>query len=296
MNKKGFSIPEILIVLTIVAIAAVAFMTTLKPNNIVLKKLYYNAYRTLSSAAYNIMADVEDYNQKLYDEAAENGTDEPDESELHVYPKTAAELCEKLVSADKGYINVLGTPTCSTSADPQSTSQFEGKTYDQLTAEASFVASNGMLFFLAQMNDVGDTLVWVDLNGNRKPNSAVWKSSRPADIVPFMILHNGAVLPLGAPTYDINYLTARVVYADPDLKPSDENSRYFKSMSYAGAKQSAFGGVVYPKDPLSRLDPTDGSTDFTKLITLPSRSDKCPDIDDKDNEYPSCSVEVYNPL
>lgn len=295
MNKKGFSIPEILIVLTIVAIAAVAFMTTLKPNDIVLKKLYYNAYRTLSSAAYNIMGDVEDYNQKLYDEAAETGGDEPDPSALKKYPTTTVELCERLVSADKGYINVLGTATCSASADFQSTAQFEGKTYDQLAAQASFIASNGMLFFMSQMNDEGDALVWVDLNGNRKPNSALWKETKPADIVPFMIMHNGTVLPLGAPTFDIRYMTARVVYADPDMKPSDENAKYYKSMSYAAAKKSAFGGVTYPKEPISRIDPTDSNTEFTKLITMPSRSDKCPDIDDKDNEFPTCSVEVYNP-
>lgn len=285
MSKKGFSIPEILIVLTIVAIVAVTFITTLKPNNIVFKRLYFNAYHTLSTAIFSIQSDVESKNNKLIEDAENSGGAEPSDSELSVYPNTTEKLCKSLSDPGEGYINILGSIDCAKLSNATSLTQFDGKTEAQLKAMATFVASNGMLFFMTPMDANGDTIVWVDLNGERKPNTAEWKKGKPADIVPFKLSVAGIVQPLGYPTYDTNYLTARVIYSDPDVEQDSQ------IMSYVGAKASAYGATVYGLDPYSHGDPIVLTNQEVKtLITMPGLDPNCPARNS--SEFPSCTVKV----
>ncbi len=285
LRQKAFSLPEILIVMSIVAIAALLFITTLRPNSdkLVLKKLYYNAYRTLSTAAYNIQADVEDYNNKLIEEADAAGTEQPSENELKSFPKTQAELCEKLISDKEGYINISGGAACSNVVQADSEQQFKDKTGPELRKMATFTASNGMYYFMSPMDAEGNTIIWVDLTGDRAPNTAEWRKAAPADIVPFMIAYNGVVVPLGYPTYDIRYLTARITNSDPDVTKDSQ------IMSFYAAKVGAFNNKSYKLEPLSWSDPiTMSNKEITQMVHNVSADANCEDR--QETEFPACTV------
>lgn len=287
MNKKAFTLPEILMIIVVIAIVAVTMMTTLRPgaNQHVLKKLYYNAYRSLNAGAFNIQADVEDHNNKLMEEADATGTEMPTEDELKKYPETQADLCEKLASADKGYLNVSLAPACGNVVDATSLTQFTDKKPEELKAMATFITSNGMLYFMSPMDANGNTIVWVDLNGERKPNSAEWKKDNPADIVPFLISNNGIVVPLGYPTFDTRYLTTRVSYSNPDIVKDS------KLMSFRSAKFAAFSDKAYSLDPLSIADPIVlTNADIQTMIAAPVADSDCPSRGTE--EFPACSVKV----
>lgn len=287
LRTMAFSLPEIIIVMLIVAIAALLFITTLRPNSdkLVLKKLYYNAYRTLSTATYNIQADVEDYNNKLVEEADAAGSGEPAENELRSFPSTQAELCEKLISNEEGYINISGVAACSKVVQANSEQQFKDKTGAELKEMATFTASNGMYYFMSEMDADGNSIIWVDLTGDRAPNTAIWKKEAPADIVPFMIANNGIVVPLGYPTYDIRYLTARITNSDPDV------TRDSQIMSFYGAKVGAFNNKSYKLEPLSWADPiTMSNTEITQMVHNATADPNCEDR--QDTEFPACTVLV----
>lgn len=287
--SEAFSIPEIIIVILIIAIVATTMMTTLRPgaNQHVLKKLYYNAYRSLRTGAYNIQADVEDKNSLLAEEKEQAGLEPPTEEEMEKFPQSQADLCKKLAETENGYLNISGELTCENTVDPHSVQQFKDKTHEELKEMSTFTASNGMMYFMSPMDGDGNTIVWVDLNGSRKPNTAEWKKANPADIVPFLISNTGVVVPLGYPTYDIRYLTARVTYSNPD----EQYNRDSKLMSFYSAKYAAFQGKYYPLDAMSIEDPTQFATeDIKAMIGTPSADSGCPARDI--SEFPSCSVKV----
>lgn len=288
LNKKttnAFSMAEIIIVVLIIAVAALMFITTIRPNSdkLVLKKLYYNAYRSLSTATYNIQADVEDFNNKLIEEADAAGAAHPSAEELKKFPQSQQELCEKLTSEGEGYINTSGAVNCNAFIGPHSETQFQNDDAQSLKAKSTFVASNGMFYFLTPMDTEGNTIVWVDLTGERGPNTAIWKKEAPADIVPFMITNNGVVVPLGYPTYDIRYLTARITNSDPDVKDDSQ------VMSFFAAKVGAFNYTTYLLEPLSWNDPmTFINQEITEMIKNVTPDAKCPAR--ATTEYPACTV------
>lgn len=83
----------------------------------------------------------------------------------------------------------------------------------------SFIATNGQRYYISQwtMNpnvssDFGFRLIAVDLNGTSKPNKmGNDRSSLPPDIVTFMVLDNGEVLPLGVAADNIYLANGRVI-------------------------------------------------------------------------------------
>lgn len=315
MNKNGFTIPELLIFLTIVGVISVFMMTIIKPGEKYLPYAYYNAYNTLSTAAFNIREDANDLNM-----SDTNNTEKPEDK---VFPgannefNTSAalttmgrELCKKLAvdpnadnetAAQYGYIN---------------TSEYYCSTFTPIKNMAAtfpdnqtpaFRASNSMLYYISIMGklEVPDAMnnnqiqtikyfiVWVDLNGDRRPNTAKWSPKKPADIVPFMVTTSGAVLPIGAPTIDTRYMTARVQY------PTDNKRKFsVKSASYYEAQIMTYDNKEFPSyDLLSlRTSITNRfkSTAYGQVKTELSEIDKRAKIDDNckitENEPPVCTM------
>lgn len=252
MKKNAFTLYESLIVM---AITAVLILVSLKTFSNVEEKtysdLYAKAYRTLSVATYNILQDVANYNEKKNLEAQENGQPVADPDDLKRFPNilganedpTPAQLCNGFLGGGtvKGYINAPVKGCATKSFDAFDTDGVIESGY-------SFMASDGQLFYITDYDANDSFVVWVDINGKRRPNTPKYYKNRKPDIVPFVIDQNtGTVVPHGIPTYDINYLKARVVYANPDL-----DKDFSVPMTFYEAQRKAYLGYTWTLDPLSK--------------------------------------------
>ncbi len=333
MNKKAFTIAEMLVVLSIVALIAILMITTLRPYiaESVLLKQYYRAYTILHTAVYNNLADVIEHNQERREiadanNAAVTGT--------WTFPSTPAALCEALVSKDTGYINTIWA-NCSKiiPAGADIGSLVKDKTSDELRSIATFKATNEMYFYIQPIK-IGTSdfnIIWVDINGNKPPNSTTPLSEKkPADIVPFLVSERGILVPAGIPIYDSRYMTATVRFSDPEVtldyetvqeteaktaeeiqemidkntedgktNPSEwdatlKNALKPAKRTFAEAKLRAFGSTFYPLDDMSVSDPFSVSGDIkSKSDSTVTVHPFCPSRGSW--EYPSCSVRLTNP-
>ena len=254
-RKAAFSLPELLIFLAIVGVITVMMLTIIKPSEKALKYQYYNAYNTLNTAAYNIRQDVIDVNNALLENSGLSYTDEDKK-----FPDTAQTFCTRFaVDPDNpnhkyGYINTTEYNCNNFSA----LSSFSENSFTD--SAMAFRASNSMKYYISGPKtssfkddlDGGNVsikyfIVWVDLNGDRRPNTPKWTKNRPADIVPFVVTDTGKVFPVGQPAVDRRYMQA---YVDID---STESSEYTASTTFYQAQQEAFGGKQYPTVDLSSI-------------------------------------------
>ncbi len=254
-RKAAFSLPELLIFLAIVGVITVMMLTIIKPSEKALKYQYYNAYNTLNTAAYNIRQDVIDVNNALLENSGLSYAEEDKK-----FPDTAKTFCAKFAvnpdtpNDEYGYINTTEYK-CNNFSSLSSFS--EGSFTDSAMA---FRASNSMKYYISGPKtssfkddlDGGNVsikyfIVWVDLNGDRRPNTPKWTKNRPADIVPFVVTDTGKVFPVGQPAVDRRYMQA---YVDID---STESSEYTASTTFYQAQQEAFGGKQYPTVDLSSI-------------------------------------------
>jgi len=268
-KKYAFTIPELLIFITIVGVVSVLMMSILKPTERYFPYSYYNAYNTLKTAALNIREDAVLNRQDTHEDILEADKFFPGamSSEDENYAKTSAqELCKKLAitasSADTyGYINT--TEYYCTSFTPVSNTGSFSDADDK--SKYAFRATNSMLFYISELGtvavkddmdnensvDISYFIVWVDLNGDRLPNSATWTENKMADIVPFIVTTGGHVLPAGGPITDIRYTTSRVQYS------TDSVVKYLpQSMSYLEAQIRAYGDKEYPTFDLHSINAT----------------------------------------
>lgn len=270
LKINAFTIPELLIFLTIVGVISVFMMTIIKPGERYLPYAYYSVYTALSEAVYNIKEDAVDINNRDITNTAK--------AEDKVFPgakidpnnqneakEAARELCKKLAidpesdpdnansGFEYGYINT--TEYFCSSGDFKSISTKNQITEDDLNTKMAFRATNSMKFYISNMASISvpDNInnnnsrtvkyfvVWVDLNGDRRPNITAWTEKKPADIVPFVITTSGIVIPVGAPILDSRYATVRIQYpAGSSLKYSRE------SLSFLQGQIRAYNNREYP--------------------------------------------------
>ena len=268
--KNAFTIPELLIFLTIVGVISVFMMTIIKPSERYLPYAYYSVYTALSEAAFNIKEDAVDINNADVDNTAK--------AEDKVFPgvktdpnnggeakNAARELCKKLAIDPEsdpddansgyqyGYINT--TEYFCDAGDFQALSLSSKVTENDLETKMAFRATNSMKFYISELASVNvpDNMnnntqqnvkyfvVWVDLNGDRRPNTTAWSEKKPADVVPFIITTAGKVIPAGAPILDNRYSTVRIQYpVGSDLKYSRE------SMTFLQGQVKAYNNRQYP--------------------------------------------------
>ncbi len=300
-NKLAFSLAEILITISIAGFISVLAMTLIRPNDKTLIYQYYNAYNALRTAAYNIQQDVIDANYSR---------DTSYQSVERRFAYTAQELCQKLAINPNikdgtnspeneykkrlGYINTTKYNCLDYKGYKNTT--FDTSWLDNTNYSLAFQASNSMLYYISELaifkiednlnnliiNKAG-FIVLVDVNGMRKPNTIVPRKGNSADIVPFVVLTSGQVIPIGIPTVDKKYLKAKVkIYTQSGEKWLSD------SFSYKDAQIIAFGNKQYPQDDLSSVYKLNNISINPKESTIHQHNE----CKVKEGLLPPCTIEV----
>lgn len=251
--KKAFTLGEALIVFVIIGVIATLGLTIVKPWDRQYKIFYQRMYHSIQLAVYNHMLNSAD----------------------SAFPKTRTELCQALLeyinTADNaqtcGGFNPGENPGAAVFSDPKS----------ELN-KPDIIASNGARIWIgsssndpfeleqticteyAEDNTTCNTalkdkvnyyLVYVDINGDKAPNSPVWSSSKIADVVVFAVTDNFEVIPLGYPQVDARYLSAHVIYPalETEYSTSENVSKTVEEevsdpMTYYEARTKAYGDKV----------------------------------------------------
>ena len=240
-NKSGFTLPELLIVLTIAGILIVISLYTVNNRFTDFFTRYYAAYDALNKAVYNTYTDTYCRVDAVGSPDCVVGNDsfssasKKNKNEGRPFPTTTKQLCNRL----KEYLNAVdGEGKCGAASvtDPRNIYvNGSDKPYLQ------FALSNGFRIYFSNIYKNADFphgetqkkynffIVYVDLNGKQGPNR--FTLPHP-DIVPFIITFKGDVIPVGLPTLDKTYATARVVTSD---------GTETKSFTIDEAVQIAFG-------------------------------------------------------
>lgn len=271
--KNAFTLVELMIAMAIVGIILVFGMVTMKPKDEALKYLYSNAYRALSLAAYNgiVNTDFNPFKPTL------ERNDDFDEGTL--------ELCHLLTN----FINTnsVGEDDYDTgcSASKFISSNALDEEFNNINNVADFedkvqfIANNGMKFYLSRRLEVtfesgiGDDkedvtyqyyLVFVDVNGDARPNSILYNGTQKPDIFAFAVFNTGSVIPLGIPEYDRTIMTATVAYFDNNFR-----QRYHPvPVAYFQAKGMAWGFYMPAENSNSVRDVDYIDLEETRLVDI----------------------------
>lgn len=219
MQRKGFTLGEILIVLLLIGILSVLSIQTVKTQQQKFTFTCYHLYRDLKIAVGHMAAQTYGGSLKSfscdsvaqtanYSQCVADGLAGQSNANLLNYggANGGQDFC-------KGLSKVLGT------ASSINCTTFSGATlaspYGSLGAEGAKVTNstenfrliNGYLVYvsdkIAQSGTTkGYRVVTFDVNGNKKPNVT------GKDIISFAVFDSGEVLPLGTPANDANYFNA----------------------------------------------------------------------------------------
>lgn len=269
MNKKGMTLAEVLFVFIIIGIIAAIAIITVKPWDKACKYAYSRIYHSLRLAFYNAMLTQPEF------------------------PTTSTKFCNLLIE----YINTTSDgANCAQSRDLTNNPRIFPDEKIQIQASNSskiwIGANGGQPFVHTETESSGAIsktkyyLVYVDLNGNRGPNSPKWEENRLSDIVAFAVTDGLTVLPLGHPEVDNRYLNAHVVY--PQINEDNPDGNISDDMTYYEAKKKAWGNNVDSSDSMSLNLQNDLPNDsYFKLSTTGSvNSPYYPDADSYSDFFP----------
>lgn len=245
MNKKAYNLAEMILVLVIVGFIVMLMYKTIKPSYKAIPIAYYRVFTSLEDAVYN-----------SYEKIREKNFIFPGANQKPDPYKSAQELCSLIAtnpnkSDSKGYINTV-VYNCDNDKFKTVPEYIKNDIFND--ENMAFQAANSMKFYISPLQEVDIKnavsekqiitvryfLVWVDLNGKKRPNSAFINKKGPIDIVPFIVTTRGEVLPAGYPTTDIRYMSAYVQY------PLNHIPRASQSRTYYDAQTAAYNGKEYP--------------------------------------------------
>ena len=249
MNKKAFTFAEVIMVFTMIAIiTTIGISTVAKPWELAYKYAYNNIYHALGNAIFSKLASIPE------------GT-----SSESPFPANSKDFCKAMAS----YMNIQqdtatkNAAQCNTASDinsknPSLSSFVNDKEVDLKKAHKNvkIELQNGMKLWIGSdsgkpfeytekkgttsFEKVKYYIVYVDLNGQRKPNNFAYVDKKLPDIVAFAVTDKFAVVPLGYPTVSKKYLSTYILYPSYDDEeevasvPSDP-------MTYYEAKVKTFG-------------------------------------------------------
>lgn len=217
--KKAFTFAEMMIVFVIIGTIIALGVSSVKPWEKSYKYSYHRMYNALALSIYNHMVNT---------------------TEDDAFPKNASTACEALLefmnttehlkdaAAIKTYCNgrfISGNP------------DFINKNYDTKVIRPTngtklwvgAKTGNGAPYELkVSQGGITDTvryyIIYVDLNGDRKPNTSKWTRDQMADIVAFIMTDKYNIIPVGYPEIDSRYLEAHVVYPSFDSTGEEDTA------------------------------------------------------------------------
>lgn len=232
--KNGFTIAEVLIVLAIVSILTVIALTNTNPREKSIKYILSNTYYSLDKAFYNSYT-VDNIDPFASDLGHEEANDEG-----------SLRLCKALTS----YIN---SPDQGKGCSASKLVSIKAETSDFSDDKIQFTSPQGVRFYITKKLGSGDSgfyLIFADINGSAKPNSALYepadisnnKKRTDPDIFAFAALPIGRVIPIGAPEVELAYMQTRVIYEYMDPNTEETYSRFSNTkVPFYIAKAIAWG-------------------------------------------------------
>lgn len=204
-KQKGFTLSEMMIVITIIAIVTVISVRIQKSRtNYETKFMTYSALMNLKQATGEVVADG------WKDAGGTSKTGVPDIWDSTTSPHFG--FCQRLANPDVtgcpncGAFNTIGTVNCNNSANDLS---------DFSSVSPIFTLTNGQRFFHDNTNTTPPYTIYIDINGSKSPQK-LYK-----DVIKFTIDANGLVSPEHTAVVanqnaadKTDYLTANVRYRD----------------------------------------------------------------------------------
>lgn len=257
INKKGFTLSEVLIAIAIIGVVMALSVQSLKVLRSSYSSLTYFALKNVK----NIVQEASNGSDTMHGEFLNTTTfcrkdgkitailnpdkDIPINSiqescdSREMYGANNAHFCRYVASI----MNLAEEPNCnyndlfnvsiSSTNEPFLITEEVGKFSN---VRPTLMTTNGQKYYLSKhtFNDVvssyyGFRLLAVDLNGKSKPNiSDVAHSNKVPDIVTFLILDNGEIFPLGVAADNIELTDGRIVqYINAKIKGYYYDGAYY---------------------------------------------------------------------
>ena len=305
-KKIAFTLIEIMIVLGMVGMIIIFAMQILMGRINQYTTPYAVIFRALQKTSYNILADIHCPNPNSEIEECKTSTRSfPVNDEARGIEDQHVELCERL----KEYLNApdlnageCDNPAVGDNGDLKIVQNGSDITSDPLL---KFVTSNGMKFYTSDMmtyevvktedkngdgdfNDPGEKItdevkyyiIYVDINGDSKPNSVEPVGDYLPDIVPFAITSRGETIPLGFPTISSAYLTAKIKFPAVGTEEAGvfDERQYSKSMTFREAVFGAWNGEAHFDIPYSfdlNYNNTSNNRAFRSLPSADKKWENC---------------------
>ena len=305
--KRGMTLAETLLVFIVIGVIASLTISSVRPWEKPYKQTYMRMYNALNTTLFNYM------------------------TKNNKFPETTTDLCTMIVSYlnTSDYININSktedeTPrgycewkiglqkSLDVGMDIDENSEFE----NMFRKENAIYFPNGTRMWLGgknhtykeiSVNDVTTKfyLVYLDINGDAKPNTPFYTAKVPADIVAFILTDKNTVVPIGWPELDVRYLQAH--YLIPTNVDDEDDFDESEPLTYFEAKNKAYGTnstnpndrIISGSDPLTfeqkvwfgenmqspfLLKPTNLPAD------IPKRDDNC---NNEGMTEPKCQVQIY---
>lgn len=316
--KKAFTLAEVAIVFVIIGVISIIAVSTIKPWEKAAKYAYMRAYNAIGLAVYNKLTTAED---------------------IVKFPETANELCEAMTT----YMNTTES-NCNAGVLSRDPSVANFNPDDAAYTTPMFITTGGMKVWIGadsttspangpfvyeikesatseNKDVVSYYMVYVDLNGDKGPDSPIWDKEDIADIVAFVVTDKLIVVPIGYPEIDTRYLVAHVIYptlaetnagGDIDWNEDSDEEVVSEAMSLYEAKARSYGtrndvddnsslpvyGEVltydFAKD-FGEDNPFKINNDDYKAMfpTLPNLDDRC-SVGAAVDVNSACSVKIYD--
>lgn len=207
--KKAFTLAEIMIMITVVAIVMTMVVETTKPFAPKFKSLYYYAFSNTRKFAGEMLA---------------ISTDKQIEKNDSVF-------CSSLVDM----LNTVGgASTCGPMYSANKNTPFQSLTESALD-HPTFTLSNGQRYYISPRVEelpLPYRILSVDLNGKSSPNKL------SEDVVSFLMFDNGEVFPLGSAAEDIEYLmVSNKIYSLYSGRPNGQVVKTSDGSSFLGYRE-----------------------------------------------------------
>lgn len=312
--KKAFTFAEMMIVFVIIGTIIALGVSSVKPWEKSYKYSYHRMYNALALSIYNHMVNT---------------------TEDDAFPNKANSFCEALLefmNTAEHFKNAAEVKTFCQGRflHGNPTSYPDDKVIRPTNGSRMWIGAkdgSGNPYSKAFTQDgITDTvryyIVYVDLNGDRKPNTSKWTRNQMADIVAFLVTDKYSVIPVGYPEIDSRYLEAHVIYPSFDSTGEEETTgddyQTSDAMTYYEAKVQSFdlnddGNIdmvinnintydfnsEFPNNSDFKVKHTDGSYKTNKKENYNSHYETAPTFDSDQCDStgytePVCNVKIHD--